>query len=88
MFFKHEEKKQVCTSLSLFPLSFSLFIFYFLFIFFVYCLFEKRNKNKEGVPFIKGALSGLRLFLATESLLKMMKNALFHLKSFFRSQDI
>ena len=35
----------------------------------------------------KGAISGLRHFLATESALKMMKNALFHLSS-FRSQDI
>ena len=35
-----------------------------------------------------GALSGLRQFLATESPLKMMKNAFFHLKSSFRSQDI
>ena len=71
-------------------LCFRYLLVYFLFFvyFFVYCLFEKRNKNKEGVPFIKGALSGLRLFLATESLLKMMKNALFHLKSFFRPQDI
>ena len=38
---------------------------------------------------LKGALSGLRLFLATESPLKMMKNAFFfHLKNSFRSQDI
>ena len=35
----------------------------------------------------KGALSGLRQFLATESPLKMMP-FLFHLKSSFRSQDI
>ena len=35
-----------------------------------------------------GALSGLRQFLATESPLKMMKNAFFHLKSSFHSQDI
>ena len=35
----------------------------------------------------KGALSGLRQFLAAESLLKMMKNSfLFHFKSYFRSQ--
>ena len=38
---------------------------------------------------VKGALSVLRQFLATESPLKMMKNDFFfHLKSFFRSQDI
>ena len=37
----------------------------------------------------KGSLTGLRQFLATESFLKMIKNAfLFHLKSSFRSQDI
>ena len=37
----------------------------------------------------KGALSGLRQFLATESPSKMMKNVfLFHLKSSFRLQDI
>ena len=37
----------------------------------------------------KGALSGLKQFLATESPLKIMKNVfLFHLKSSFRSQDI
>ena len=35
---------------------------------------------------IKGALSDLRQFLATENSLIMMKNALFYLKSFFRSQ--
>ena len=38
---------------------------------------------------VKGVLSVLRQFLATESPLKMMKNDFFfHLKSFFRSQDI
>ena len=44
---------------------------------------------KENSRF-KGALSGLRRFLATEGTLKRMKNAfyLFHLKSSFRSQDI
>ena len=37
---------------------------------------------------IKGAVSGLRKFLRTESPLKMMKNAFyFTLKSSFRSQD-
>ena len=41
------------------------------------------------MPGFKGALSGLRTFLAAESRFKMMKNAfLFHLKSAFRSQDI
>ena len=38
--------------------------------------------------FIKGILSGLRQFLATESPLKMIKNAFFYLKSSFLSQDI
>ena len=38
---------------------------------------------------LKGALSGLRQFLALESPLKIMKNAfLFNLKSSFCSQDI
>ena len=38
---------------------------------------------------LKGALSCLRQFLATESPLKMMKNAfLFQLKNSFRSRDI
>ena len=38
---------------------------------------------------IKGALLGLKWFLATESPLKMMKNAFFFTsKAFFRSQDI
>ena len=38
---------------------------------------------------LKGALSGLRQFLATESALKFMKKFfLFHLKSSLRSQDI
>ena len=37
----------------------------------------------------KGALSGLRQFLATESSLKIDERGfLFHLKSSFRSQDI
>ena len=37
----------------------------------------------------KGALSGLRQFLANESPLKMMKKCfLFHLKSSFHLQDI
>ena len=36
-----------------------------------------------------GTLSGLRQFLATESPLKVLKKCfLFHLKSFFRSQNI
>ena len=40
--------------------------------------------SKIVKPLIKGALSGLRRFLATESRLKLMKNSsLFHLKSFF-----
>ena len=40
------------------------------------------------VELIKGALSGLRQFLATESPLKVMKNAFYSPQSFFRSQDI
>ena len=39
--------------------------------------------------FIKGALSGLRQFLATESSFKNDEKCfLFHLRSSFRSQDI
>ena len=38
---------------------------------------------------VKGAISGLKKFLVTESTLKMMEKCfLFDLKSFFRSQDI
>ena len=38
---------------------------------------------------LKGALSRLRQFLAIDSPLKMMKNIfLFHLRRFFRFQDI
>ena len=38
---------------------------------------------------MKGALSGLKQLLASESPLKKMRNAFyFDLKSFFRSQDI
>ena len=45
--------------------------------------------NVSLVCGFKGALSGLRRFLADENPFKMMKNAfLFHLKSSFRSQDI
>ena len=43
---------------------------------------------KIAYKLIKGALSGLRQFLATESSLKMMQNAFYFTKSFFRSQDI
>ena len=47
------------------------------------------QQPSEQLRSFKGALSGLRHFLANESPLKMMKNAfLFHLKSFFRSQDV
>ena len=43
----------------------------------------------DGLSSIKGALSGLGQFLATESPLKMMKKIfLFHLKSSFCSQAI
>ena len=37
---------------------------------------------------VEDAFSGLIHFSAAESPLKMMKNAFFHLKSSFRSQDI
>ena len=50
---------------------------------------SKSDKGKENYEKLKGALSGLRQFLATESPLKMMKNvfyfiskALFVLKIF------
>ena len=44
--------------------------------------------NKLGNSF-KGALSGLRQLLATESPLQIMKNAFYvHLESSLRSQDI
>ena len=36
----------------------------------------------------KGTLLGLRWFLATESPSKWWKMLLFHLKNYFRSQDI
>ena len=53
----------------------------------------KKNKKKTKKfsrlkPSLKGALSGLRQFLATESHLKMIKMFLFYLKSSFHSQDI
>ena len=47
-----------------------------------------KHENQLVEFFIKGALSGLRQFLADESSLNMMKIFLFHLKSSFRSQDI
>ena len=59
--------------------------------------FNDKNLIKVGLNLItdcfikpfKGALSGLRRFLATENSLKMMKNAfLFHPKNSFRSEDI
>ena len=50
---------------------------------------QESSFRKNTIQFIKGALSGLRQFLATESPLKMMKNvfyftskALFVLKIF------
>ena len=47
------------------------------------------NDANKRLKELKGVLSGLRQFLATENPLKMMKNAfLFHLKSSFRSQEI
>ena len=52
-------------------------------------LMPGRNKGSHVVGLFKGALSHLGQFLATESPLKMMKNAfLFHLKSSARSQGI
>ena len=43
-----------------------------------------RSNTCQTLSFFKGALSDLRQFLATESLLKMMKNAFyFTLKAFF-----
>ena len=39
------------------------------------------------ITIFKGALSGLKQFLATESPCKMMKNAFYFMLS-FRSQDI
>ena len=57
------------------------FFWLFFFLFFHFLLILDK--------LLKGTLKGLRQFLITESLLKMMKNAfLFHLKSSFRSQDI
>ena len=45
--------------------------------------------NTPCFDIFKGALSGLRQFLATENPLKIVKNVfLFHKKSFFHSQDI
>ena len=48
----------------------------------------KYLKKKRSKAYIKGTLSGVRQFLATESPLKMMKECfLFYLKSSFHSQD-
>ena len=44
--------------------------------------------NLFSILIFKGALSGLRHSLATKSPLKIMKNAFFHLKTSFCSQDI
>ena len=44
------------------------------------------HKNLDSFP--KGALSGLRIFLASESPLKMMNFFFITLKSSIRSQDI
>ena len=55
---------------------------------------KKKKKNTHTKKFsrlkpsLKGALSGLRQFSATESHLKMIKMFLFYLKSSFHSQDI
>ena len=49
----------------------------------------KSGKGLSGhLSDIKGALSGLRQFLAIQSPLKMMKCFLFHLESSFCSQNI
>ena len=46
------------------------------------------QKQSSTQSLIKGALSGLKQFLAAESPLKMIKNVfLFHVKISFRSQD-
>ena len=46
--------------------------------------FSYAMQNANIIPLLKGALSGLRQFLATESLLKMIKNAFyFTLKAIF-----
>ena len=52
--------------------------------------FYQKNVCKSPVEecHFKGALSGLRQFSTTETPLKMMKNAFFHLKSSFRFQVI
>ena len=44
-------------------------------------------KDNERNCKLKGALLGRRHCLVTESPLKMIKNVLFHFKSFFRSRD-
>ena len=53
---------------------------------------QKKNTHTKKFsrlkPSLKGALSGLRQFSATESHLKMIKMFLFYLKSSFHSQDI
>ena len=48
------------------------------------------NYGRSVLPLkkVKGALSGLKQFLATESPLKDEKCFLFHLKSSFHSRDI
>ena len=53
-------------------------------------LFQNKNKFKNVLSLlnVKCTLSGLGKFLETESLLKIRKCFLFHLRSSFRSQDI
>ena len=47
------------------------------------CFLLLTGQNKQVIRSIKGALSGLRQFLATESPLKLMKNAYFTSKALF-----
>ena len=51
-------------------------------------LFKFSHKQSTG-GVLKGALSGLRQFLLTKSLIKNNEKCfLFYLKNFFRSQDV
>ena len=49
---------------------------------------DSLKKNLKWYGLLKGALSTLRQFLATESSLSDEKCFLLHLKSSFRSQDV
>ena len=51
-------------------------------------MYDDNTQSEKDMLMIKGALSGLRQFLATESPLKIMKNAFhFTIKAIFCSQD-